>query len=84
MGAPCGALTGTSISVARTISMLSCRNFGMLTRTTARADGTPPTARFESSGGVGGSKTKLSKRFGITLSLDTTLSGLVDTVSGIV
>src|SRR5262245_49243514 len=82
--APCGALTGTSRSVARTTSIESCRNFGMATRMMVRAEGTPPTAILESIGAFGGLKTKLAKRFGTTLSLDFTLSGVADTVSGTV
>ncbi len=84
LGAPCTAFTGTSTRVARTTSMLSCRNAGIATRNRLRAEGTPPTARLESLGGVGGVKTKLSKRLASARSVCTTLSGVAETVSGIV
>ena len=59
LGAPTTGATCTKIAVARTTSMLSCRNFGSLTRTRLRADGAPPTAKLSSSGVTGGLNTKL-------------------------
>jgi translation elongation factor EF-4 len=84
LGDPCTALTGTRITVARITSRLSWRNAGIETRKIDRDDGTPPMVRFASRGGVGGSNTKLSNRFTTSLLVCTTLSAVVETVSGIV
>src|SRR6266567_1894839 len=59
-GAPCAGALGTSVSVPRMICDESRMKRGNAMRRMLRADGTPPTASVESTGGGGGSDTKLA------------------------
>src|SRR2546425_3366269 len=59
-GAPRAGTAGTRKSVPRMIWDESLMNFGNATRNRLCADGTPPTARVESSGAGGGLNTKLA------------------------
>src|SRR2546430_6741667 len=59
-GAPRTGAATTSVSVARMIWDESRMKRGNATRKMLRADGTPPTASVESTGGGGGSDTKLA------------------------
>src|SRR2546421_660312 len=59
-GAPRAGTAGTRKSVPRVIWDESLMNFGNATRNRLCADGTPPTARVESSGAGGGLNTKLA------------------------
>src|SRR2546430_17147745 len=61
-GAPRAATAGTRNSVPRMIWDESLMNLGNATRSRLRADGTPPTARVESSGAGDGANTKLANR----------------------